>query len=138
MKYVLDSCVAFKWSVVESETAEARRLRDDYLRAVVELIAPDVFPLEISHALTRAERQKRITAAESAQFLRDLIRAIPLLYPSFPLLARAHSISSALRVGVYDCLYVAHAEREGCDLVTADVKLLRTLGPHFPFIIPLA
>ena len=43
-----------------------------------------------------------------------------------------------MRVGVYDCLYVALAEREGCELVTADAKLLTSLGVTFPFIIPLS
>jgi len=43
-----------------------------------------------------------------------------------------------MRVGVYDCLYVALAEREGCELITADDKLVKNLQPHFPFIVPLA
>jgi predicted nucleic acid-binding protein len=30
------------------------------------------------------------------------------------------------RIGVYDCLHVALAEREGCDLVTADDRLAVT------------
>ena len=39
---------------------------------------------------------------------------------------------------MYDCLYVALAEREGCELVTADDKLVKKLGPTFPFLVPLA
>ncbi len=42
-------------------------------------------------------------------------------------------ISSAARIGVYDCLYVALAEREKCELVTADDKLIKNLQPSFPF-----
>jgi len=41
-------------------------------------------------------------------------------------------------VGVYDCLHVALAEREGCELVTAGTRLLANLKPTFPFIIDLA
>lgn len=41
-----------------------------------------------------------------------------------------------MRVGAYDGLYVAIAEQEGCELVTADSKLIHSL-PGFP-IIPLA
>ncbi len=59
MKYVLDSCVGFKWLVVEHDTDKARKLRDEYCQAVHDLIAPDVFPVEVAHALTRAERQGR-------------------------------------------------------------------------------
>jgi predicted nucleic acid-binding protein len=54
------------------------------------------------------------------------------------LLPRAVAISSAMRCGVYDCLYVALAEREGCELITADDKLLKGLAAQFPFIISLA
>ncbi len=41
-------------------------------------------------------------------------------------------------LGSYDCLYVALAEREGCELVTADERLLNSLGRQFPFVIPLS
>ncbi len=51
-----------------------------------------------------------------------------------PLLPRAVELSSQRRIGVYDCLYVALAEREGCELVTADDRLVRTFagGPVLP------
>jgi predicted nucleic acid-binding protein len=38
----------------------------------------------------------------------------------------------------YDCLYVALAEREGCPLITADDRLVRSLQPTYPFITSLA
>jgi predicted nucleic acid-binding protein len=138
MKYVLDSCVGFKWAVVETETPKARQVRDDYNKAVHELIAPDIFPIEIAHALTRAERQGRITPAEGAQFLKDILKTAPRLHLYLALLPRAYAISSAMRVGVYDCLYVALAEREQCELVTSDAKLIKNLQPAFPFIVSLA
>ena len=43
-----------------------------------------------------------------------------------------------MRVGIYDCLYVALAEQAKCDLVTADNKLIKNLQTHFPFIRELA
>jgi predicted nucleic acid-binding protein len=43
-----------------------------------------------------------------------------------------------LQVEVHDCLYVALAEREACELVTVDNRLLATLRNMFPFIIDLA
>jgi predicted nucleic acid-binding protein len=45
---------------------------------------------------------------------------------------KAFAIASAARIGVHDCLYVALAEREGCELLTADARLIRTLQPTFP------
>ena len=136
MNYVVDSCVAFKWVVPESETPRAVQLRDEFRAGLHDLIAPDVFPFEIAHAPTRAERQKRIDDAVTR--LIDVLTTSPILIPSMPLLLRAAEISSTSRVGVYDCLYVALAEREGRELVTADSRLLANLKPTFPFIIDLA
>lgn len=47
-------------------------------------------------------------------------------------------MSSTLRVGAFDCLYVAIAEHENCEFVTADNRVIRNLQAHFPFIKHLA
>jgi predicted nucleic acid-binding protein len=138
MKYVIDASVGFKWAVVEQHTDKARQLRDEYIRGAHELLAPDVFPIEVSHGLTRAERQRRITPAEGAQFLTDLLRMLPLMHASLPLLPRAYEISSQIRIGVYDCLNVALAEREKCQLITADDRLVKNLSTPFPFILSIS
>jgi predicted nucleic acid-binding protein len=139
MKYVLDSSVALKWVLVELDSAKAVRLRADFRNAVHELLAPDVFPAEVGHALARAERRGIIRPAQGAVFLTDILSTPPQFFPSFPgLIARAFAIATQARAGVYDCLYVALAEREKCDFVTADDKLVRNLQTRFPFIQPLA
>jgi predicted nucleic acid-binding protein len=138
MRYVLDSSVAFKIGVTEPDTDKALRLRDDTRAGLHELVAPDVFAVELAHALTRAERQGRIAAGEAAKIWGTVMTDAPHLEPSFPLLARAIAISSAARIGVYDCVYVALAEREGCAFVSADARLVANLAGRFPFIIPLS
>ena len=138
MRYVLDSSVAFKWLVPETDTPKALRLRDDFRNGLHDLIAPDVFPVETIHALTRAERQGRVTPAEGSVLFKDLVKNLPLLHPYLPLLPRAYQISSSMRIGVYDCLYVSLAERESCEFVTADDKVIKNLQPTFAFIVSLA
>lgn len=138
MKYVLDASVAFKWLVPEVDTDKALRLLDDYQNAIHDLLSPDFLPVETTHALTRAERQGRVTAAQGSQLFLDLMDQVPALHPYLPLLPRAYAISSAMRVGVYDCLYVALAEQERCEFVTADDRLVKNLQPIFPFIIALS
>ncbi len=137
MKRVIDSSVAFKWVVPETYSDKALLLRDDFRNGLVELLAPDVFPIEIGHSLTRAERQGRIPVGSAILLLRDILNTLPLLHPSLPFLLRAVEISSQLRVGVYDCVYVALAEGAQCELVTADDKLVNNLQPYFPFIVSL-
>jgi predicted nucleic acid-binding protein len=139
MRRVLDASVALKWVLTETDSDKALRLRDDFRNSIVTLLAPDVFPAEISHALARAERRGIIALPLGSVFLADILATPPQLSPSYPgLITRAFAIASQLRVGVYDCLYVALAEREGCELITADDKLVKNLQPHFPFIVPLA
>jgi predicted nucleic acid-binding protein len=138
MRYVLDSCVGFKWVVIEPDTVKARRLRDDYRNAVHDLLAPDVFPVEVAHGLTRGERQGRVSVAQGHLLMRDLLNSLPQIFSSLALLPRAYEISSQARIGVYDCLYVALAEREKCAFVTADDRLVRNLQSQFPFIVSLS
>jgi len=133
MKYILDSSVAFKWFVREKDTDKALAVRDDFRAGVHELLAPDVFPFEIAHALTRAERQGRIPARDALRLLADALNTLPALHPGLPLLPRATELSSQARIGVYDCLYVALAEREQCQVVSADQRL----GNAFPLNVVL-
>ena len=113
-----------------------RHGRDDFRNQAYELIAPDSFPLEAAHAHTKAARRGIVT--DAPQLWVDLMVDSPLLFPSVPLMLRALSIAAKARIGVCDCLYVALAEREHCELVTADTRLLNSLLPAFPFIIALA
>src|SRR5438876_11392772 len=138
MKFVLDSSVALKWVLTEADSPKALRLRDDYRQQLHELLAPDIFPVEVAHALTRAERRGLIKPPQAAQLLADVLSTPIPLHAYQPLLPRAVAISSALRCGVYDCLYIALAEREVCEFLTADDKLRKNLGGQFPFIVPLA
>ncbi len=134
MRLVLDSNVAVKWVVPEDLSDRATLLRDDFRNSVHELIAPDCWPTEVAHALTKAERQARLVDAEGLWL--DVMSTAPQFFPSLPLMSRALRIAKQARIGVYDCLYVALAEREGCELVTSDRRLI--IGLKLPFIRDLA
>jgi len=138
MRYVLDSNVALKWVLPETDDAKAIRIRDDYRQGLHQLMSPDVYPIEIAHSLARAERRGDIKYGEGSKKMADLFICMPYLHPYLPLLPKAFAVASQARIGVYDCLYVVLAEREGCELLTADDRLVRALRPTFPFITPLA
>ena len=42
MKSVIDSSVAFKWSVKEADSDKARLIRDEFLQGLRELFAPSL------------------------------------------------------------------------------------------------
>jgi predicted nucleic acid-binding protein len=85
-----------------------------------------------------APAQRLIPVGDARRLLAKVLRTVPVLHPYEPLLDRAVDISSQTRASLYDCLYVALAEREGCELVTADQRAINSLSPHFAFVIPLA
>jgi len=137
MKYVLDSCVAFKWVVPETDSDRAIQLRDETRSGLHELVVPGIFGAEVAHALTRAERQNRVSNADGWR-LWCAVLTEPLAVEDYtPLMPRAYAIASKARIGVYDCLYVALAERESCELLTADTKLWTNLSSTFPFLVRL-
>ncbi len=133
MRYVLDSNVALKWVLSEVDAANALALRVEYGQGLHEFLSPDVFPIEVAHALTKAERRGSIRPNEGLKKMSDIFTHMPDLYPYLPLLPRAFALSSQARIGVYDCLYVALAEREGCALLTANDRLPRSL-PAAPIV----
>jgi predicted nucleic acid-binding protein len=138
VKYVLDASVAAYWVLRNPLQTKALKLRADYQQNAHELIAPSHFPGEIASALTKAERQKLIRVGKAYRLIQDILNTLPVLYAIDPLFYRAVEISSQTRTGFYDCLYVALAEQEKCELVTADDNLINALQSQFPFIISLA
>ena len=132
-KFVLDSSVAVKWVLQEAGTTKALVLREDILDEIHEVIAPDVFVSEVAHALTKAERQKIIPVGEAQKLLADILLYAPTLHSFLPLVARAVEISSSASIAITDCIFVALAEQEGCDMLTADQKLINNL-PNSPIV----
>jgi predicted nucleic acid-binding protein len=138
MRYVLDSNVALKVVLPEVDSSRAIRLLAEHASGLHELIAPTFFTSEVANALVSAERQGRLSPGESMLRLQDVLLNAPQFVATDSLLVRAMAMALATRHAVYDCLYVALAERESCDLVTADDKLVKALRPTFPFITLLA
>jgi predicted nucleic acid-binding protein len=124
MKFVLDASIAIKWVLPEPDSAKALALQNDFRENSHELLAPDTLPVEVAHALTRAERQGLLMPGEAAVRLIDILATGPELHSYLVLLPRAIELSSQFRIGVFDCLYVALAQFERCRVVTADQRMV--------------
>jgi predicted nucleic acid-binding protein len=138
MRDVIDTSTAFQWEVPEPDSSKAIRLRDDYRNGVHDLVSPDIFPAEGGNALIVAERNGRITSGQFAVRLAAILASCPHLHETRPLVARAcliiASVTSGFRLSFYDALYVALAEREGCELISGDDRLVRNMAPGYPFV----
>jgi predicted nucleic acid-binding protein len=67
------------------------------------------------------------------KLLEQISNALPELHSSLPLLSRATEICSDMKHGVYDRLLIALGEREGCQVLTADLKV----AAKFPNVVTL-
>jgi predicted nucleic acid-binding protein len=121
---VVDASVAVKWFIHEPDRPAARRL----LEPQSPLIAPDLIVAEVASAMWKRvmagegdARQAPLTAASLPRFFARLL-------PLSPLAARAVEIAAELRHPVYDCFYLALAEREDATFVTADRRLVGRLA----------
>ena len=133
---VLDTSVGLKWVLTETDSDKARNLRDEVQATPRDFIAPDIFAAECAHALTKGERQGKVI--DPTALYNDVMLDAPRLFLSIPLMPRAIEIARKARIAVYDCVYVALAEREGCDLITPDQRVINALKQDFPFLVDLA
>ncbi len=132
---VLDASVAAKWFLPpedEDLVAEALALYREYQAGRVEFIVPDIFWAEMGNIAWKAVRRKRWTAQLAIEALRDARALHMATLSSHRLIEAAFSIAVESGASVYDALYVALAEQARLGFVTADQRLVNTLGARFP------
>jgi predicted nucleic acid-binding protein len=138
MTYVIDASVSVLWEIAYQLSPRADQLRHEFRNGIHELLAPETIIWETANALIKAERQKIILPGEARPLFLDFLSTQPVLYGTASLIHRAMDIALQTRAGLYDCFYVVLAEREKCELISADQRLVNNLQPQFPFIKPLS
>jgi predicted nucleic acid-binding protein len=132
MNLVMDASVAAKWLFVEADTGKARAILESAESGELQLLAPEILPAEIANSLWKRTERGDLDKA-SALGLFDGFRKVEFKFCKVQeLIGPALSIAFQHHHPVYDCLYIALARREGCDLVTADERLYRAFAHDFP------
>jgi predicted nucleic acid-binding protein len=135
MRSVVDASVVAKWFIPELHKENAERILRDFLCGRLNLCAPDLLIAEIGNILwKRCAQRGEITPAQAATSYRHLLELRVRLHPSAELASLALELAIAEHRSLYDMLYLALAEQENCEFVTADEKLFRALGSSFPRI----
>lgn len=132
---VVDVSVAAKWilpSAEEPYSKNALELLDRYRMKEIQVLVPDLFWAEIGNVLWKATRTQRISVADAQVGLQKLVNSNFLTVPSLSVLNRAFEIATSFGRSFYDCLYVALAESATTYVITADERLVNTLGSQFP------
>ena len=126
---VVDASVGLKWYVTEVHSGEAARLLGDEFEPHV----PSHFYVELASALWKKVMLRGELTEDQARDVRGAVDEVPVVsHPTAGLLDEAFEIALVTRRTVYDCLYIALAERLGCVAVTADRKLYNATrdGPY--------
>jgi predicted nucleic acid-binding protein len=117
---VIDASVAAKWVLPEAESdrAEALHVTGE------PLVAPTLVLAEIGNAVWKRALQGALTPLQAIDAVTTASGLFTSLVAMEVLARRATEIAIGLRHPVYDCFYLALAERERCTLVTADARLI--------------
>jgi len=120
MSLIVDASVAVKWFAEEplSDKAEAVLAGPDVL------IAPELVLAELGNALRKKAAQGILTREQAVNALREAPSFFVRLHPLPDLALRTTEIAFDLGHPVYDCFYLALAERERVPMVSADERLL--------------
>ena len=121
---VVDASVAIKWFIPEVHAISATRL----LHTNLQFIAPDLIFAEVGNILWKKYRSKELTLDTASAILDDFKRLPFNSHENESLLDAAWQIATTYQCTVYDSLYVALAQTEGCLLVTADRALYKALS----------
>lgn len=124
MTWVVDASIALKWVIPEVLSDRADRVRD----GENDILAPDLLLVEVANALWKKTTAGEVTPRDADEAFDLVTRSGIHLHSTVPLLPRAMQMARRLVHPVYDCVYLALAEREHAAVVTADQRLLRRLS----------
>ena len=123
-RYVIDASVAAQWLLPEPNSREALTL----IARGVERIVPDLLHAEIGNILWKRTRSGDLSREQAEEALRKL-GSIPLtICPVAEIMDLSLSIATEYDRSFYDSAHIALAVRERAVLLTADLKLVRSLG----------
>jgi predicted nucleic acid-binding protein len=117
---VIDASVASKWVLPEPQSNEAHALR----LTGEPIIAPELVYAEIGNAIWKRAAIGELSEAHALEALAIATGLFTAIVPMAALAARATQIAIALKHPIYDCFYLALAERERAPLISADKRLL--------------
>lgn len=122
-RFVLDCSVTMGWCFEDEKSVEGDYILDLLMQEDNQALVPSLWRLEVVNVLSVAEKQKRLSTAQSLLFL-DFLLELPIIIDEAPqdfkdilTLSRTYNLSS------YDATYLDLAARTQIPLATLDKKL---------------
>ena len=123
---IVDASIAIKWTINESDSSAALALLAHWNDKEIEVHAPALLAYEVTNALYRRVRRGEIPFGDARRGLTEIIfKVIAFDFPEDPEFnIRAMELVQQFGLpAAYDSHYLALAEREECELWTADTRL---------------
>jgi len=134
-KFVIDASVALKWQFKdESETETAILMLTDFIEGKISIFSPTLFAYEIVSAVYVAVSRNRITENEGIEIIRDILGIGIVLADFSGLEEDTFRMAKRYRKSVYDCAYLALAQKEGCKFFTGDKRLFNSIKNDLSFV----
>ena len=132
---VIDASLVLKWYLSDEEFGETSlRLLQRYLDGDVEFLAPTLLEYEVLNALVYAQRKGRIEPESISLALEGFFDLGMELAPVTDLFPRILFFCQTYKCTAYDSSYLALAEAEGVDLITADRKLFDAVKNNLKWV----
>jgi predicted nucleic acid-binding protein len=134
---VVDTSLALKWIYDEKDSPVALSLLAEWTGNRIEIKVPSLLAYEITNSLYQQVRSGKSTF-DTAKL--NLIEILPkglifVFLPDFSLNIRALELTHQFGLpATYDAHYLALAERENCDLWTADTRMWRMVKDQLPWV----
>src|SRR5579883_657317 len=131
---VVDASVAVKWILPEEDTERALRLQESYQDEEIDLISPYLVVSEVANVVWKRQRRGDFSAAVAQRVFLQFLQDSPMVLDATAVSNAALGLAVAHGRPFYNCLYLAWALEERCDLITADERFFNALGATFPNI----
>ena len=129
-KVVVDASIALRWVLKDEKEARVDAVLEHWADTLTEMIAPPLFPAEVTNALYLSIKRKRLTLEEAELALRTIMQiGVEIAEPSGLYTWSLELAASYSATNAYDAQYVASAEMENCELWTADERLATSMKP---------
>jgi predicted nucleic acid-binding protein len=116
---VVDASVAALWVLEQDGSDRAHALRTES-----NLIAPSLIASEVGSAIWKAVRRGVVSRVDARVAVEAALLPFAALAPAEELRVGALALALDLDHSIYDCFYIALAQREGAPLISADKRLL--------------
>lgn len=134
-RVVVDASVILKWYLVdETYGAQALSLLQQCAAGELEILAPSLLPYELMNGLMIAGRRARLDQNTISLSFRGFMSLGIRFYEISFFADKVLQYCRLYGRSAYDSSYLALAEQEGVDLITADERLFNSVQKDLPWV----